>query len=54
VGTTVLSETYDVFVSCSRLDGRHAAEIDSIQRAKGLKPFFDRRILAPGLPGCGR
>jgi WD40 repeat protein len=50
MGTTVVSEAYDVFVSYSRLDGRHAAEIDSILRAKGLKPFFDRRNLAPGLP----
>ena len=46
----MVSEAYDVFVSYSRLDGRHAAEIDSILRAKGLKPFFDRRNLAPGLP----
>src|SRR5262245_48974576 len=46
----VANETYDVFVSYSRLDWRHAAEIDSILRAKGLKPFFDRRNLAPGLP----
>jgi hypothetical protein len=42
--------TYDVFVSYSRLDWRHAAEIDSILRAKGLRSFFDRRNLAPGLP----
>ena len=32
-------ETYDVFVSYSRADGRHAADID-----------FDRRNLAAGLP----
>ena len=44
------NETYDVFVSYSRADGRHAAEIDSVLRAKGLRPFFDRRNLAPGLP----
>ena len=43
-------DTYDVFVSYSRADGRHAAEIDSILRDKGLKTFFDRRNLAPGLP----
>src|SRR6516162_11276909 len=42
--------TYDVFVSYSRADGRHAAEIDSILRDKGLKTFIDRRNLAPGLP----
>jgi hypothetical protein len=35
----VASETYDVFVTYSRLDGRHAAEIDSILRAKGLRPY---------------
>jgi Tol biopolymer transport system component len=46
----VVNETYDVFVSYSRLDSRHAADIDSILRAKGLKSFFDRRNLAPGLP----
>jgi ABC-type multidrug transport system fused ATPase/permease subunit len=44
------SETCDVFISYSRLDERHAAEIVSILRAKGLRPFFDRRNLAPGLP----
>ena len=49
-GLTVANETYDVFVSYSRADWRHAAEIDSVLRAKGLKPFFDRRNLAPGLP----
>jgi hypothetical protein len=46
----VLNEAYDVFVSYARADWRHAAEIDSILRAKGLRPFFDRRNLAPGLP----
>ena len=44
------NETYDVFVSYSRVDWRHAADIDSALRANGLKPFFDRRNLAPGLP----
>ena len=39
-------DTYDVFVSYSRADGRHAAEIDSVLRDKGLKTFFDRRNLA--------
>jgi hypothetical protein len=48
-GLAVASETYDVFVSYSRADWRHAAEIDSVLRAKGLKSFFDRRNLAPGL-----
>ena len=44
------NETYDVFVSYSRLDGRHAAEIDSVLLDKGLKTYFDRRNLAAGLP----
>ena len=35
--------TYDVFLSYSRADARHAAEIDSVLRDKGLKTFFDRR-----------
>jgi hypothetical protein len=46
----VADETYDVFVSYSRVDGRHAAEIDSVLRDKGLRTFFDRRNLAAGLP----
>jgi hypothetical protein len=45
----VADDTYDVFVSYSRADGRHAAEIDSVLRDKGLKTFFDRRNLAAGL-----
>jgi TIR domain len=44
------NEVYDVFVSYSRADWRHAVEIDSALRARGLKPFFDRRNLRPGLP----
>jgi hypothetical protein len=47
---TAANETYDVFVSYSRADGRHAAEIDSVLHNKGLKLFFDRRNLDPGLP----
>src|SRR6478672_12216841 len=43
------NESYDVFVSYSRADSRHAADIDSVLRSKGLRPFFDRRNLAPGL-----
>jgi ABC-type multidrug transport system fused ATPase/permease subunit len=46
----VADDTYDVFVSYSRADGRHAAEIDSVLRDKGLKTFFDRSNLAAGLP----
>jgi hypothetical protein len=49
-GTSVADDTYDVFVSYSRADGRHAAEIDSVLRGKGLKTFFDRRNLSAGLP----
>ena len=44
------NESYDVFVSYARADWRHAADIDSVLRSEGLKPFFDRRNLAPGLP----
>ena len=44
------NETCDVFVSYSRADWQHAAEIDLVLRAKGLRSFFDRRNLAPGLP----
>jgi len=47
---TAAVETYDVFISYSRADGRHAAGIDSALRDKGLRPFFDRRNLDPGLP----
>jgi uncharacterized protein YjbI with pentapeptide repeats/energy-coupling factor transporter ATP-binding protein EcfA2 len=50
MGLAVADETYDVFVSYSRADWRHAAEIDSVLRDKGLKTFFDRRNLAAGLP----
>jgi hypothetical protein len=47
---TAADEACDVFISYARSDGRHAAEIDSFLRAQGLRPFFDRRKLAPGLP----
>jgi WD40 repeat protein len=40
----------DVFISYSRADARFAADIDSVLREKGLRTFFDRRNLAPGLP----
>jgi hypothetical protein len=46
----VANETYDVFVSYLRADWRHAADIDSVLRANGLRSFFDRCNLAPGLP----
>jgi hypothetical protein len=44
------NETYDVFISYSREDSYHATKIDSILRDKGLRTFFDRRNLEPGLP----
>jgi hypothetical protein len=44
------TESVDVFVSYARVDGRHAADIDSLLRARGLTSFFDRRNLQPGLP----
>jgi hypothetical protein len=47
---TVATKPYDVFVSYSRADWRHAADIDAVLREKGLRSFFDRRNLTPGLP----
>jgi hypothetical protein len=47
---TAAGERYDVFISYSRADWRHAVDIDSFLSAHGLKPFFDRRNLPPGLP----
>jgi hypothetical protein len=44
------NEFFDVFVSCARVDSRHAEDIDSLLRARGFTSFFDRRNLAPGLP----
>ena len=44
------SETYDVFVSYSRADWRHAVEINSVLRDKRLRSLFDHRNLAAGLP----
>jgi len=46
----VANATYDVFVSYARADARHATDIDSVLRSKGLTSFFDRRSLAPGVP----
>jgi hypothetical protein len=46
----VAGDIYDVFLSYSRADVRHAAEIDSALRRNGLSSFFDRRNLAQGLP----
>jgi TIR domain len=44
------SETCDVFISYARADWRHATEIDSALRARGISSFLDRRNLAVGLP----
>ncbi|TDH59803.1 GAF domain-containing protein [Dankookia rubra] len=41
---------YDVFISYSHVDEDHAKELDYWLRSKGLKTFFDRRALRPGLP----
>jgi WD40 repeat protein len=43
-------EEFDVFVSYARADSRHAADIVSVLQARGLKFFFDRYNLPPGLP----
>jgi energy-coupling factor transporter ATP-binding protein EcfA2 len=45
-----VKDTYDVFVSYSRTDLRHAEDIASFLQAQGLTIFFDRRDLSPGLP----
>jgi hypothetical protein len=44
------NETFDVFVSYARADARHAVDIVSVLRARGLTLFFDRYNLPPGLP----
>ncbi len=41
---------YDVFVSYARSDEAAAAELNGWLRAQGLRTFFDRRELRPGLP----
>ena len=41
---------YDVFVSYARSDGAAAAELNSWLRDHGLRTFFDRSELRPGLP----
>jgi WD40 repeat protein len=48
--STVGTDGCDVFISYSRADARYAADIDSALRQNGLRTFFDRRNLAPGLP----
>ncbi len=46
----MLKAGFDVFVSYARGDWRHATDIDSVLRTRGLTSFFDRRNLPPGLP----
>src|SRR5271170_2812115 len=43
------SEAYDVFVSYSRSDGGPATDLNTWLRAQGLRTFFDRSELSPGL-----
>jgi hypothetical protein len=43
------NECFDVFISYARADARHAREIDSLLRQNGLRTFFDRHSLTPGL-----
>jgi TIR domain len=40
---------FDVFLSYSRSDGAAAAELNGWLRARGLRTFFDRSELRPGL-----
>ena len=46
-GTYVADDTYDVFVSYSRADGRHAVEIDSVLRDKGRARSLRPRRRSP-------
>jgi hypothetical protein len=41
---------FDVFLSYARSDGTAAAELNHWLRAQGLRTFFDRSELRPGLP----
>src|SRR5215468_966225 len=41
---------FDVFLSYPRSDGEAAAELNGWLRAQGLRTFFDRSELRPGLP----
>ena len=43
------SGSYDVFVSYSRSDEAAARELDGWLCAQGLRTFFDRSALRPGL-----
>jgi hypothetical protein len=44
-----LDAGFDVFLSYSRSDGAAAAELNGWLRARGLRTFFDRSELRPGL-----
>jgi WD40 repeat protein len=41
---------YDVFISYAHADRRHAADINSVLVEDDLRPCYDRRSLAAGLP----
>ncbi len=41
---------YDVFISYSRMDAKHATDIHQLLEGKGLRTFFDRSNLPLGLP----
>src|SRR5271170_366388 len=43
-------DAYDAFVSYARADGGAAADVNGWLRAQGLRTFFDRSELRPGLP----
>jgi hypothetical protein len=43
-------QTYDVFVSYSRTDQALAGRLNDWLRAQGVRTFYDRHELAPGLP----
>jgi hypothetical protein len=43
------AEKHDAFISYSRADARHAAEIDSVLHQKGLQTLSNCRSLVPGL-----
>jgi hypothetical protein len=49
-GPSLADRTLRRFHQLCAWDSRHAADIDSLLRARGLSSFFDRRSLQPGLP----
>ncbi|RXT48567.1 toll/interleukin-1 receptor domain-containing protein [Bradyrhizobium betae] len=44
------ADHFDVFISYSRADSQHAADVERLLRGAALRTFFDRRELTPGLP----